>query len=567
MPDDPPETATPENGAAGKKRARLKDDGGMAIVLSSQPAEFIIAPKAAAGMAGVQALANGGADIVDTLRTYSGIDIEIVRTLEPASALTFGGQGGAGGGGAVLVRMEEEKGRALQAEAAAPHSAVWIEANERLQLQDGFAQFWAAAPHFPDRFGAAPAASVDVRVLGKADQPLVGAVVTIHCSNRMPVSAATGPDGVAQLALSPGALAAVTAIVADPATDHWSKVVFKPALESGRANLVRVQAFAEFDTQFAARGATSWGVARLGATAHGHLDGGGVKVGVIDTGCDTSHPMLAHVKGGADLNPDAGADTWRDDENGHGTHCAGVVGAASANIRGMAPAAELYIYKVFPAADFFTIDAAMEAAIRQGVDILSMSLGGDTYSDVLAEQFERARQAGVLCVVAAGNSGGGVKFPANLSSAVAVAAMGHTGAIPRDSISANTYNPAFATADGDFSPRFTCHGPEIDFAAPGVGVIAPVPRGGLRAMDGTSMATPHVAGLAALALAHDPALKSAPRSAARVDMLVQRLRTMCAALPWGAARTGAGLPMLGVAPPLRTALFTPPNTWDARIYA
>lgn len=551
-----------EDGATGKKRGRANDDGAMAVVISPKPAEFIIAPKQSAGAPAVQMFADGGANIIDQLRTYSGLDIRVVRTLRPANLFAAGAMGGAS---ALLVEMDQDKGRQLQAQVASRSSAIWVEANERMELMHGFGHIWRTGPQYSGLFDAANAVTIDINVMGDGGRPLAGATVTLHGLG-FPMNARTDANGMAQISTPQSSLNAITAIVIDPASMHWSKVVRNPNLQAGRVNAIRVQSFKEFDADYG-NGATSWGVKRLGAAAQRDLTGRGVKVGVIDTGCDITHPALTHVKGGGDFNPNAGADTWKIDENGHGTHCAGVVGANAGSVRGMAPEADLYIYKVFPDATFFTLDAAMETAISNGVDILSMSLGSDVPSDVLTDQFERAREAGVLCIVAAGNTGDGVKFPAHLSSAVAVSAMGSTLAIPIDSISAQTFNPAFFTPDGDFSPRFTCFGNEIDFVAPGVGVIAPVPNGGYRAMDGTSMATPHVAGLAALALAHDPALQRAPKNAARVDMLVERLRAMCSPLPWGAARAGAGLPTLGVAPLMHAAMFATPFPWEGWIAA
>jgi len=539
--------ANSDNGNSNKKRGRSKDDTGISVVLSSKPAEFIIAPKASAGSAGSQMMADGGASIIEQLR-FSGVNVEIIDTLHSSGINAFDGGIGAD---AVLVRMDQDKGRVLQKQAALNSSAVWIDANEPMELLHGFAPSLRSEPHFRELLDPRAASTIDIRVIGEDDQPLVDAVVTVYGLG-FPLHARTNANGVAQIAPPSNALGAISAIVVDPALMHWSKVVRNPAIQAGRANVVRVQSFKEFDPEFSTRGASSWGVTRLGA-ARSKLTGGGVKVGVIDTGCDASHPLLSHVKGGRDLEPGAATDSWKHDDNGHGTHCTGVIGAYSATspLRGMAPAAEFYIYKVFPQASFFKLAKAMTAAIEQDIDILSMSLGSDQGAPVLVEQFERARQAGVLCVVAAGNSGNHVKFPANLATAVAGSAMGQTSTVPADSISAMTINPAYAAPNGDFSPRFTCFGDEIDFVAPGVGVIAPVP-GGLKAMDGTSMATPHIAGLAALALAHDPALRNAPKNAQRVDMLVSRLRTMCAAMPWGPRRSGAGLPMLGVVAPLIT---------------
>lgn len=562
MTDTPPDdSAQPAEGnGTPKKRTRAKDDGGMAVVLSSTPAEFVIAPKGSAGDAGVQMLSDGGGELINRLRNFSGLDIEIVRTTQPGGPLAMSG----GSAETLLVRMDAEKGRQLEAQSTAPSTPIWVESNERLDLLHGFGPLWGQPTH--SALFDTQAAAIEVRVIGEAEAPLAGALVTAYGRLGMPVSARTDANGVAQISAPQSTLNAIAALVIDPVSMHWSKVVRDPAIQPGRPNVVRVQSFAEFDPQFHKRGASSWGVSRLGATGRRELTGAGVKIGVIDTGCDTNHPLLSHIRTGSDHNPNATADSWKVDEVGHGTHCAGVIGARAADgsVRGMAPEAEIYVYKVFPDASFFTLDAAMSAAIAQGVDILSMSLGSDLASNVLADRFEKARRAGVLCIVAAGNSGNGVKFPANLSSAVAVAAMGHTGAIPQDSISAQTYNAAFAT-DGDFSPRFTCFGSEIDFVAPGVGVISTVP-GGLRAMDGTSMATPHVAGLAALALAHDPALRSAPKDATRLEMLVARLRSMASQLPWGSQRTGAGMPMLGISAPLFTGLLANPP-WKTRSYA
>lgn len=559
IPGEPESSA--DNGATpSKKRARAKDGDGV-IVLSSKPAEFVFAAKKSAGPLGAQMLAAGGGDLIRQLKTYSGLDVEVVRTLQNRSATTLAGPGGAD---ALLVRIEENKGRALQTQSMGPSSPIWVEANEKLTHFHGIASAWTAEPQFRSLFEPGASTLLDLRVVGEGGQPLAGALVTAYGLG-MPVSARTGADGVAQIAAPQDAIGAIVAIVVDPASMHWSKVVRNPDLQPGRINMIRVSSFAEYDPQFSAKGAVSWGVLRLGAAQRSELTGAGVKIGVIDSGCDVTHPLLSHIKAGSDHNPNATADSWKQDEIGHGTHCAGVIGAASSDpahpVRGMAPGAELYIYKVFPDGSFFTLADAMDAAIADGVDILSMSLGSDVASNVLAERFARAREAGVACIVAAGNSGDGVKFPANLSSAVAVAAMGFSSAFPPDSISAQTFAPTLSTSDGYFSPTFTCFGDSIDFAAPGVGIISTVPDRGLKAMDGTSMAAPHVSGLAALALAHDPALRAAPKNAARVDMLVARLREMAVNLPWGPARRGSGMPVLNPAGPTAPRTLTISTPW------
>jgi subtilisin family serine protease len=205
---------------------------------------------------------------------------------------------------------------------------------------------------------------------------------------------------------------------------------------------------------------------------------------------------------------------------------------------------KIYVYKIFPKGDFFVLGAAIEAAVADGVDLINMSLGSakDVSNDII-ENISAARNAGIACFVAAGNSANNVQFPANVSSAIAVSALGSVGTVPSDSVQVNEVNAPFVTPDGYFSPTFTCFGPSVDFTGPGVGVISTIPHNGFKVLDGTSMATPHLTGLAALYLAHDPILRSAPRDAARVDMLVQRMKRSVIGLPFGNDRVGAGLPI------------------------
>jgi subtilisin len=235
----------------------------------------------------------------------------------------------------------------------------------------------------------------------------------------------------------------------------------------------------------------SWGVKRINAgTVHaGGNSGTGVKVGIIDTGIDYNHPELAaNYAGGWDfVNTDA--DPF--DDNKHGTHVAGTVAAVDNDLGvvGVAPQASLYALKVLDASgsgDFSAVIAALEWAVDHGLQVTNNSYGSTQDPGTLAQQaFDNAAAAGIVNVAAAGNSGNcagtgdSVTWPARYDSVIAVA----------------------ATDQNDVSPCFSSTGPKVELAAPGVNVNSTVPGGGFELLSGTSMASPHVAGAAALVIA------------------------------------------------------------------
>jgi len=228
---------------------------------------------------------------------------------------------------------------------------------------------------------------------------------------------------------------------------------------------------------------TGWGVTRVHAPeAWATTRGQGVKVVVIDTGLDMTHPDLAgNIKGGWNAIT-KGADF--NDDHGHGTHCGGNIAALDNDIGivGVANKADLYGVKVLDANGSGTFDdviAGMQWAVDNRMDVASMSLGASQGNQALADMVKAMKKAGVTLVAAAGNSGGAVGFPGGYPEAIGIAAM--------DS------NDQLA----DFSSR----GPEVAFIAPGVDVYSLSKNGGYETMSGTSMATPHVAGLAALYVA------------------------------------------------------------------
>jgi subtilisin len=233
----------------------------------------------------------------------------------------------------------------------------------------------------------------------------------------------------------------------------------------------------------------AWGVSHIGSEAvHGNgFLGAGARVAVIDTGIDYTHPDLDdNYVGGYDFvfNDD---DPFDDSWNSHGTHVAGIV-AAELNgfgVVGVAPVASLYAVKVLDGAGFGNLSwliAGIEWAVMNGMDIANMSVGVQQPFQPLQDACDAAYQAGLILVAAAGNyadgSHGPVMYPAAYDSVIAVSAT-----LMDDTV-------WFASAAG----------PEMELAAPGAGIYSTVAGGGYDTLFGTSQASPHVAGVAALLL-------------------------------------------------------------------
>jgi subtilisin family serine protease len=228
-----------------------------------------------------------------------------------------------------------------------------------------------------------------------------------------------------------------------------------------------------------------WGVDRIDAEyAHSAgYTGAGVKVAVLDTGIDYKHSDLDdNCYGG--VNVINSRKDYKDD-NGHGTHVAGIIAAENNNIGvvGVAPEASLYGVKALDrngSGWLSDIIAGLEWCVNNGMDIVNMSLS--TNSDI--QTFHDACDAAsstVTLVAAAGNDGGAVDYPAAYDSVIAVS----------------------ATNSSDGLAYFSSYGPEIAIAAPGVNILSTYKGGGYETHSGTSMACPHVVGTLALNLSAD----------------------------------------------------------------
>ncbi|KIF73987.1 hypothetical protein QR77_08255 [Streptomyces sp. 150FB] len=242
-------------------------------------------------------------------------------------------------------------------------------------------------------------------------------------------------------------------------------------------------------------------------------DGKGVKIAVLDTGVDTGHADVAgQVVAGKNFT---GADTTDImDHYGHGTHVASIVAGTGAEsqgkYRGVAPAAQLLIGKVAGdngSATESAIMAGMEWAVDEGAKIVNLSIGGpDTPGIDPLEETVNKLSAKALFVIAAGNSGPGAATVATPGSADGALTVG---AVDKQDKIADFSSRGPRVGDGAIKPDLTAPGVAITAAAAAGSVIdqnpgIPHPAPGYLTLDGTSMATPHVAGAAALLAEQHP---------------------------------------------------------------
>jgi subtilisin len=238
----------------------------------------------------------------------------------------------------------------------------------------------------------------------------------------------------------------------------------------------------------------TWGIHTLGVKKlwDQGLTGKGVRVGHLDTGVDGGHAALKAAvpyfaefdEFGRQVLPDPAP--WDSDE--HGTHTAGTIAGREVSGRfiGIAPGAELASAMVIEGGQVIArVLGGMDWAVGRGVRVLSMSLGLSGYWNDFLPLTQILRQRGVLPVFAAGNEGPGTsRSPGNYSEALSVGASQRGGEV------------AWFSSSQQFSRTADPLVP--DLVGPGVSVISAKPGGGYQSMDGTSMATPHIAALAAI---------------------------------------------------------------------
>jgi hypothetical protein len=475
--------------------------------------------------------------------------VKVVRRIKPASLDAFANEDGTASGDVIVAEMSFERGLEL---AATTGESIIMEHNHPLQhLGELYPFFNSGDATFPQVSSAN--LRLQIKVKGDDGAALPKAQIILYGPG-FPVQSETDENGIAVLALK-GAAESIQAIYVKPHANYWEKWIPSPALDPDNVNTITLNSLSVFEpAAFPGNPFVGWGQSLMGLTpdAANKFTGRGVKIAIIDSGIDNNHPALRHIQHGLDFTNRNAADepdpqSWNIDVISHGTHGAGIIAGNGKNgIRGFAPEAEVHALKLFPGGKFDDLISALKYCIDKRIDVVNCSLGNEQNSEIVFEWLERARQAGIAVVVAAGNSAGPVQFPALLPNVLSVAAVGQDGDYPADTFHRQS-RPHSALGligvNGLFAARFSSFGPQVKIAAPGVAIISSVPGGGYAAWDGTSMAAPHITGLLALIAAH-PSFAALPRNAKRVDRLFQAIVAGAVATGLDSAHEGAGVPSL-----------------------
>jgi len=268
---------------------------------------------------------------------------------------------------------------------------------------------------------------------------------------------------------------------------------------------------------------SEWGLPAIGAPSAWDVSVGAsnVIVAVVDTGVDIGHPDLAgHIwtnpldpPNGVDDDHDGYVDDYRGydfvhndgsvydpaDGDRHGTHVSGTIGAVTNNGGGVAGVAwnvTLMPLKFIGPSGGYTSDGvrAINFAVAHGAKVINASWGGGSYSASMKSAIDAAGTAGVVFVAAAGNDSRNTDSSPHYPSAYT---------------SSNIVSVAAMNPDGSKASFSNIGTSSVDVAAPGVNVLSTVPGGGYESWSGTSMATPHVSGVAALARSVSPSVSAA----------------------------------------------------------
>ncbi len=284
----------------------------------------------------------------------------------------------------------------------------------------------------------------------------------------------------------------------------------------------------------------SWGIRRINAHAlwDKNLTGEGVTIGHVDTGVDAAHPALGNAvdafaefsRAGEQVTGAMATDSGR-----HGTHTAGIMVGRPVNgfSFGVAPGAMLASAMVIEGGTVAArLLGGLDWCVGQGVRIVNISLGFRGYDAQFEAIIQLLRQRDILPIVAIGNEGPSTsRSPGNYRKSLSIGAVDEF-----DQIWIDSSSQRFPAPKGYTKP---------DILGPGAEVWSSVPGGGLLALSGTSMATPHIAGLAALLMQHSP---DAPVQ--RIERAIVRSASRPPAIVFARGNRGVpdGLKALGYLP-------------------
>lgn len=400
-------------------------------------------------------------------------------------------------------------------------------------------------PHFPQSSGLG-GFDVTTEVRSSANgKPLFNSSVALVVTNgnsSTTYSAETDVVGHSTIWIS-GNETPKNLIVA-PIAEHWSMFSNAPT----RKNVVYCPEL-KYPTQ-----QIDWWHGHLGIKSVNKHVGARVRVAVIDSGC-APHPALGHVnhvgtlQGTRLLNQNM-IRGW------HGTHVCGIIGGRPTGARGywgIVPGAELYSICVTPN-DMTPTLRTIATAIRRmsqnyKADLINLSYSADSRTEIVIDAVKDAESDGCLCICAAGNYGGFVRWPAAAKEVVAVSAVGEVGRYPVGTMAANQLQSAGVPPGRLAFANFSCYGPEIDCCGPGVGIVSTVPGPSLyddtwAPHDGTSMATPAVCGILAASLSQNRGYLAMPRDAARAKFARAELVRLCRKVGLPTDKEGNGMPFL-----------------------
>ncbi len=282
----------------------------------------------------------------------------------------------------------------------------------------------------------------------------------------------------------------------------------------------------------------------------------GVTVGVIDTGVSPHDHDDLNVIGGRNVVEGEPDDDYQD-VGPHGTFVAGIIGSTGKRfpkLRGLAPGVRIRSYRVFggglaTGGETFPLIRAMYYAELDKCDILNLSIenfeeGPGKKDDGLQMAITRARDHGMLVVVAAGNDGReDIDYPAAYDGTTAVSAMGCKGTFPKGAMENMIISERLAAKHPDeFIASFSNVGTHISVTALGVGVLSTLPRNRFGSCSGTSMAAPVVTGAAASLLSQRPDIYNLPPNRDRSNAIEQLLFDSCVTRGFSRTFEGRGMP-------------------------